>query len=1238
MKKENPVKPNLAEQVPKQDGKSKKSASKANKRSKPKELFDFANVVENAAPSSTQVELLEVDPNDGRRKRRKTASLGARSKSTADALLPDTVRDSEIPFTNNTASAVAAEATPFQNEQNPMLIVPEDSSMIDRDVASSSSTALDASQKLDDQRLCNHPPLQNTEESKALAANSIAKTNPKKVLIFNSKTGTIGSPPPPKVLPPIQLAPKKSAGRRRKSESKIVTIFYGPGHLISQDIGPKIDKILCSKKAITTTTNLPEASNTKLPARSVQSKSTHPFFLGKPKFISPPKAVQNQSATIDLTENSPSQTRPQVREKHASVTQGSVPIFSTLVNPAKITKVSGAVEPAWPWKGVVHIRGHNATPPANDPSTIFQLDVRAKSKKGKSNAIQIPSTEDVVDCLARNLRISHVKESIQNINPDEFPLMPMALRPASKHNESGLDIQRRVHKQLYHRHLLADLQQRNDSSSEDDIAVASKNRPLVHRALTQAYTSIVTSLSAFDRGQCETQTWAQKHSPACAAEVLQPGNEAVLLREWLQALTVNAVGITLADGVRAATRKAPKRKQKAMKLDGFVVSSGEEDFDPYEVSEPNSEISPDKNASRTKKTFVKSGVSKQSGKPNNAMLLSGPSGSCKTAAVYAVAKELGFEVFEINSGTRRSGKDIMDKVGDMTRNHLVHLSTIQPMQPLDADEERINAALASDLQSGRQGTMNSFFAAKPGFQFNTKTSKPKAVQRISEDVIKTTTAKQPHREQKQSLILIEEADILFKEDTQFWTTIINLITSSKRPMVITCNDECLIDTTSLALHGILRFTQPPTDLAVDYMLCIAACEGHVLKRGAVQSLYESRGRDLRASIMDLNFWCQFGVGSDRGGLDWFYPRWPRGNDVDKHGKTIRVVSEDTYQPGMGLVGQDHLVSDMFYLDIEEETFLETWDRFQLDTSESHGNLKLPAWAAKIQGLSETRQDYQAALSIYEEYLEIMSDADVCSSAKMASSFEALPDISAPDLKQKALDDFILPHKVIATLEPLNSSNIAKELSLWIRSRNREYFHLSQHTKHGFEAQPELDRLTEFEITQAIQGSTLAVDNQLTPKDIFNAFNPISTTEKTYVSSTPTAVSSIFKGCLGPIVQDAAPYVRSIMAYDTRLAQERTRLSNLLSEGGQRGKRMRTTRAAMSALEGGARKTTRKEKYFDVSLNSYLVANTGMSSWMEASVTQTANTNEVAGSQQCRKSSNGSIEIDLDEVKMTESTG
>ncbi|KAI9870283.1 MAG: hypothetical protein M1830_004442, partial [Pleopsidium flavum] len=78
--------------------------------------------------------------------------------------------------------------------------------------------------------------------------------------------------------------------------------------------------------------------------------------------------------------------------------------------------------------------------------------------------------------------------------------------------------------------------------------------------------------------------------------------------------------------------------------------------------------------------------------------------------------------------------------------------------------------------------------------------------------------------------------------------------------------------------------------------------------------------------------------------------------------------------------------------------------------------------------------------------------------------------------------------------------------------------------------------------------------------------------------------------------DLAPYVRSIISYDLRLERERLRLSNLLSQGGRDGKRIRTTRASLAALEGGSKAHTRRERWLPTGTNATLVLRTGGRDW------------------------------------------
>lgn len=85
-----------------------------------------------------------------------------------------------------------------------------------------------------------------------------------------------------------------------------------------------------------------------------------------------------------------------------------------------------------------------------------------------------------------------------------------------------------------------------------------------------------------------------------------------------------------------------------------------------------------------------------------------------------------------------------------------------------------------------------------------------------------------------------------------------------------------------------------------------------------------------------------------------------------------------------------------------------------------------------------------------------------------------------------------------------------------------------------------------------------------------------------------------------VVEDLAPYIRSIGAYDLALEKQREYLSEALSLS-QGTKRARTTRASRSALEGGARSNTRRERWFANDFDLAAVMKTGGADWPQASV-------------------------------------
>ena len=839
---------------------------------------------------------------------------------------------------------------------------------------------------------------------------SVPNTNthlkPKKLLLFNPKTGTIGSPPKPKQSKVVgaNADDDSRSPKNGKPTTRIVKMTYGWDSESRSRIGGIIDVIL-SQKPPTSATDPQELVGTTnqanlSPPEVVKAKppkpaktSTHPFFLGKKVDV---PAENPKDTKVDLPP-APKRTKqftstpcsPKKPRAEAPTTSAMrMPQFGSK-NPG--LKFPGSKLPAWPWKDMIHVRGDEEA--SQDVESVAAV---LSSRKSKGHSVKVSTFESVIDSITRDIEVPVLAEVVRNVNTDEFLPAPPELRVPRKHFESGSKLQARIVPELKTFQSLVPAKESRLGRGKPAVD-GMDNGPHPPPQLARLFNSIRSGLSAFDMSQCETSNWTQKYAPTSAVEVLQPGKEAFLLRDWLQALMVQSVdtGSTEAEKSKSSKAKAADagKKKRRKKLDGFIVSSGDEDYEMAELSDVEEGWTPNGVKGVVRKTVVRSGdLSKMRDgvKIANTLIISGPHGCGKTAAVYAVAKELNFEVFEINPGSRRSGKDIMEKIGDMTRNHLVQHhkspnSHKSPNPPADQGEADINATddeLAKDLKSGKQATMNAFFKPK------SVPAKPKDIAKAPAPVqpkeANTQAKKESSKNQRQSLILLEEVDILYAEDKQFWVTVMELIAQSKRPFIMTCNDESLVPLQSLRLHGIFRFGPPPRELAIDRLLLTAANEGHALTRQAVETLYESRKQDLRAATMDLQYWCQIGVGDRRGGFDWFYPRWPKGVDLDENNEVVRVVSEGTYHAGMSWLGRDTIVDPKASSRaIEEELLHQTWETWGLDIGRWQDSVGLSSWATSIAPVTATREGRLSVLESFDSLTEALSVADVCSCRSFA---------------------------------------------------------------------------------------------------------------------------------------------------------------------------------------------------------------------------------------------------------------
>jgi DNA polymerase III delta prime subunit len=1011
--------------------------------------------------------------------------------------------------------------------------------------------------------------------SSAPATDEPQKTTPKKQIRVTKSGRLVSSPPKPAfdVIP----SPKKRRGRKpakAKILPTVTVIPYGTDAASRSALGQKIEDILNSKKKLAAR---PAAQKKTISKPSGPAKSTHPFFLGKAPNDAPPAKVVATlpPATPRKSAVTPGKLRAETRRDRSPE---DPPAFSRGLHASKVGKQAGLNEVSWPSGENAHVRNLDPQPPRLDNAISMQLPLRPR--KLKQAVVTLPEHENLVKRLARDLGgcCRSKNRSTSDFEPPEDVRLPKRLLT------TGAEIQRRVHEQL-----LVQLP-RSDLSQE----------PL-HPAVKDLFREIKHALTPFDEARCESQPWTLKYCPKSTSHVLQTSTDAVVLKDWLQSLTVMAVS-----GASKVTTtldvKQPPRKKRKKALDDFIVPDDEEDDDEDMVMLP-----PAEGASSTQSMSFRQ---PQWTRNKNVVLISGPHGCGKSAMVHAVAKEMGFEVFEIHAGMRRSGKDIQDKVGDMTANHLVNHkrntpSVQEPAQAVDdTDDVRIDTTVEDDINSGRQGTMTSFFQVKPG----TGVAKPKVkakvpeVSKISTPVAQATLpmAQASRNSQKQSLILIEEADILFEEDQQFWAQIIKIASLSKRPIIITCNDERQIPIQDLPLAAVLRLQPPPVELATDYLLVLAGREGHILERQTVREMYESKNHDLRASIMELDFWCQMSVGDRKGGLEWMYQRWPPGKDLDEHGQTLRVASEGTYTSGMGWLSHNVFETQgNSAFDVEEELLQEVWTDWGISPS---------AWG--VTGASGTqssgtpntdRPNQLRELARLDNYADSLSAADVFCRVDLPTyepSSDQPTDSSQPPITDKARLSYTLAAPVLQVDHSADFLNLDTAFSTQTHLLiQRTFPDLSQ--RHSLSTAPHLRTETDYARAILQHRRNRNRDNTLTRLDFAAALDPLAAPpdqllpERTSFTLTPSSFDRTFN----IITLDLAPYVRSIVAHEQILEEQRVRMSSLLTTaGGIGGKRGRTTRASRVALEGGVRETKRKDRWFDADVDFDAVMRTAGREW------------------------------------------
>ena len=306
--------------------------------------------------------------------------------------------------------------------------------------------------------------------------------------------------------------------------------------------------------------------------------------------------------------------------------------------------------------------------------------------------------------------------------------------------------------------------------------------------------------------------WADRWRPSCAQEVLGNEQSAIYLRDWLRALelqldenSTNSVptncledhkkakvnGKAITRGIKRprVIRAVDKTRRKRLRLgsdedeDDWIVQSDEgedvqADYDQFDefgeiiLNEPPASSPSSSVHESSQNVTEKPEQSSYLGQLHNTILLTGPPGCGKTASVYACAEELGWEIFEVYPGIgRRNAANIDNLIGEVGKNHLVL------QRPTSSD------SLKTFLQSKKKRKSVEDYEEYDALS----QISPRKKSTFELNPPGPREAKGSNKSVRQSLILLEEVDILFKEDTNFWTTVTKIIQECKRPVICTCN-------------------------------------------------------------------------------------------------------------------------------------------------------------------------------------------------------------------------------------------------------------------------------------------------------------------------------------------------------------------------------------------------------------------------------------------------------------------
>ncbi|WVZ56353.1 hypothetical protein U9M48_006901 [Paspalum notatum var. saurae] len=230
----------------------------------------------------------------------------------------------------------------------------------------------------------------------------------------------------------------------------------------------------------------------------------------------------------------------------------------------------------------------------------------------------------------------------------------------------------------------------------------------------------------------------------------------------------------------------------------------------------------------------------------NVILITGPVGCGKSAAVFACAREQGFNVIEVNTSDIRNGAYVRQKFEEATKSHgLEKWSREEVINPLRDG--------SLDLDSGTPDSIEyqQLMSCSTGVAIDCNQHKSPIGHYLGSKV----SDEAPKQVVNKTLILFEDVDTVFDEDRGFISTILKMAETTKWPIILTSNRK---DPSLPNLLGqlVLDFKYPSTSELLSHVEMICKSEGVDVTGPELKHVVDFCSGDIRRTVMLLQFLYQ----------------------------------------------------------------------------------------------------------------------------------------------------------------------------------------------------------------------------------------------------------------------------------------------------------------------------------------------------------------------------------------------